>query len=272
MTALNLSGLEGPLTTLALEIPEEGLLVVRLNRPTAGNAITTRMGEEIIAVFGSLEADPQGYRCAILTGTGQKVFCGGADLKERDGMTNADFDKQHYLFERMIRAIHDCPVPLIASLNGSAVAGGLELALACDFIVSSDVARFGFLEVKRGIMPGGGGTQTLPRTIGLRRAKELILTGDLIDAQQAHAWGMINHLHPQASVMEEAIKLAQKIIGNAPVAVRQAKKSMHLGTQMDVRTAFFFEAEVYSRVVGTDDRLEGIRAFVEKRAPRFTGR
>jgi enoyl-CoA hydratase/carnithine racemase len=269
---LNLTSLDGPLTTLSLDTSEPGLLVVKLNRPAAANAITTRMGHELIAVFGSLEADPQGYRCAVLTAAGDRIFCAGADLKERDGMSNADFDRQHYLFERMVRALHDCPVPLIACVNGAAMAGGLELALACDFIVASDQARFGFLEVKRGIMPGGGGTQQLPRTIGLRRAKELILTADTLDALQALEWGLVNHLFPPEQAFPESLAIARKIISNAPIAVRQAKKAMHLGTQMDVRTALFFEAEVYSRVVGTEDRLEGIRAFVEKRPPNFLGR
>ena len=272
MTLLKLSGLEGPLSTLVLEQPQDGLLVVRLHRPDAANAITTRMGEELVAVFGALEADPQAWRCVVLTASGERVFCGGADLKERDGMTHADFDRQHYLFERMARALHDCPVPLVAAVNGSAVAGGLELALACDFIIASDRAKFGFLEVKRGIMPGGGGTQQLPRTIGMRRAKELIMTGDALDAHQALAWGLVNHIYPPETVLAEALKVAGKIMANAPIAVKQAKKAMHLGAQMDVRTAFFFEAEVYSRVIGTEDRMEGIRAYVEKREPRFVGR
>lgn len=271
MSEFDLLSLNKELSTLVLESPEENTLIVRLNRPKAGNSITTEMGEEIISVFGALEANPQSFRTVLLTGTGDRIFCGGADLKQRDGMTDEDFNSQHYLFERMIRSIYDCPMPLIASLNGSAVAGGLELALACDFIVSSDEAKFGFLEVKRGIMPGGGGTQTLPRAIGTRRAKELIFSADLITANQALEWGLVNHLYPKDEVLNESISLARKINENAPLAVRQAKKSIHFGTQMDTRTALFFEAEVYSRVVGTADRLEGIKAFVEKRKPAFVG-
>jgi enoyl-CoA hydratase/carnithine racemase len=172
----------------------------------------------------------------------------------------------------MIRAIYDCPVPLIASVNGAAIAGGLELALACDFIVAADHARFGFSEVTRGIMPGGGGTQQLPRAIGVRRAKEFIFTGEAFGAQEALACGLVNHVYPQGALEEETLKLVRRVLANAPVAVRQAKKAVTFGMQMDLRTGMYFEIEAYSRLIPTDDRQEGIRAFNEKRAPRFVGR
>jgi len=213
-----------------------------------------------------------GAGAVVLTGAGDRAFCGGADLKERDGMTDAQFDTQHYLFERMVRAIYDCPVPLIACVNGAAIAGGLELALACDFIVASQTARFGFSEVMRGIMPGGGGTQQLPRAIGVRRAKELIFTGDTFDAGQALAFGLLNHVCAPATLHEKTFAIVRRILANAPVAVRQAKKAVTFGMQMDLRTGLFFEIEAYSRLVGTEDRQEGIRAFNEKRPPRFTGK
>ncbi len=258
--------------TLALSSPFDGLLVVELNRPAVANAISTQMGRDIIAVFGAIEAAPETFRCVVLTGAGSTVFCAGADLKERNGMTDAQFDTQHYLFERMGRALYDCPVPVIASVNGAAIAGGLELALACDFIVAADNARFGFAEVMRGIMPGGGGTQQLPRAIGVRRAKELIFTGEVFGAEEALACGLLNHVWPAAELREQTVRLVQRILANAPVAIRQAKKAMTYGPQMDLRTAFFFEIEAYSRLIPTEDRQEGIRAFNEKRAPRFVGR
>lgn len=264
--------LDTPLETLALSSPFEDLLVVQLNRPAVANAISTQTGHELIHVFGALEADPARYRCVVLTGAGDTVFCAGADLKERNGMTDAQFDTQHYLFERMVRALVDCPVPLIACVNGAAIAGGLELALTCDFIVAADHARFGFAEVKRGIMPGGGGTQLLPRAIGVRRAKEAIFTGDQYDARQALALGLLNHVYPHASLREETYKLVRRILANAPMAVRQAKKAVTFGLQMDVRTGLFFEIEAYSRLIPTQDRQEGIAAFNEKREPRFVGR
>lgn len=270
MSAQNL--LSAPLETLALSSPVDGLLVVKLNRPAAGNSLSTLMGRELISVFGALEADPDAFRCVVLTGAGERIFCAGADLKERNGMTNQQFDTQHYLFERMIRAITDCPVPSIACVNGAAIAGGLELALACDFIVAAEHARFGFSEVMRGIMPGGGGTQQLPRAIGVRKAKELIYTGEAFGTAEALACGLVNHVYPASSLEESTFALVRRILGNAPIAVRQAKKSIGFGMQMDLRTGLFFEIEAYSRLVGTEDRQEGIRAFNEKREPRFQGR
>jgi enoyl-CoA hydratase/carnithine racemase len=261
-----------PFETLDVSCPFEGVQVVTLNRPNVANAISTQMGRDLISVFAALEARPESARCVVLTGAGSKVFCAGADLKERDGMTDAQFDAQHYLFERMIRAIVDCPVPLIASVNGAAIAGGLELALACDFIVASQTARFGFSEVTRGIMPGGGGTQQLPRAIGVRRAKELIFTGETFGADEALARGLLNHVFAPAALHEETLSIVRRILVNAPVAVRQAKKAVTFGMQMDLRTGLFFEIEAYSRLVSTQDRQEGIRAFNEKRAPRFVGR
>lgn len=268
----NLSLVLGSYETVMLSSPFEGLLVVKLNRPTVANSISTKMGGELIDIFGALEANPDDFRCVVLTGAGDRIFCAGADLKERDGMTDEQFNTQHYLFERMGRVIYDCPLPLIAAVNGAAIAGGLELALACDFIVASENARFGFSEVSRGIMPGGGGTQQLPRAIGVRRSKEFIFTGDYFDAQQALSFGLLNHVYAQASLMDETYAMVKRILSNAPLAVRQAKKSVAYGLQMDLRTGLFFEAESYSRLVATEDRNEGIRAFNEKRKPRFIGR
>ena len=192
-----------PLDTLQLEEPDPPILVIRLNRPEVSNAISTPMGHELLRVFGALEADPGLYRCAILTAAGERTFCGGADLKQREGMSDEQFGRQHYLFERMNRAITNCPIPLICAANGSAVAGGLELLLACDFAYASKHAVFGFTEVKRGIMPGGGGTQQLPRTIGMRRAKELIFRGARFTAEEALAWGVVNKLCDAREVLRE---------------------------------------------------------------------
>jgi enoyl-CoA hydratase/carnithine racemase len=267
-----LINLSKPYNTLALSSPFEGLLVVTLNRPTVANALNTQMGFELTEVFSTLEASPEQFRCIVLTGSGDRNFCGGADLKERDGMSDHDFNTQHYLFERMARAIYDSPIPTIACVNGAAIAGGLELALGCDFIVAANHARFGFAEVKRGIMPGGTGTQQLPRAIGIRRAKELIFTGDTFDTDEAKSYGLLNHVYPSDDLMAETLKIVQRILANAPVAVRQAKKSISLGMQMDLRSGIFFEVEAYSRLVATEDRMEGIRAFNEKRLPRFTGK
>lgn len=266
------SQLAGALDALTLEEIDEQILIVKLNRPEVSNAISTTMGEEIIRVFGALEANPALYRCVILTGAGERAFCGGADLKQREGMTDEQFGVQHYLFERMNRAITYCPVPIICAANGSAVAGGLELLLACDFAYATANAVFGFTEVKRGIMPGGGGTQQLPRTIGVRRAKELILRGAKFTAQEALAWGVVNRLCESGRVLADAIDAARDICTSAPLSVAQAKKAIDLGMQGDLRTGLYLEIEAYNRLIPTEDRLEGISAYNEKRSPRFKGR
>ena len=187
-------------------------------------------------------------------------------------MTDAQWVAQHEIFERAFLAQLDCPIPVIAAVNGAAYAGGLEMVLASDFAYAADTARFALTEVTIGIMPGAGGTQTLPRIVGERRAKEIILTGTPFTAQQALDWGILNAVHPAGELMPAALATAQKIAGNAPISVRQAKRSIHYGLQMDLRSGLRFEIEAYNRMVPTEDRVEGIRSFNEKRKPVFKGR
>lgn len=258
--------------TLRVEEAEPGLLVVMLNRPERANAMNTPLGEELIALFGALEAAPHLCHAVILTGAGERAFCAGADLAERNGMDDEAFARQHYMFERMMRALLACPVPLIAAVNGAAFAGGLELMLSCDFAYAVDTARFAFTEVTRGIMPGGGGTQHLPRSIGARRAKEIIFTGEPFSAAEALDWGIVNRLCPPGEVLGLALATARRIAGNAPIAIRQAKKAIDHGLQADLRTGMQLEIEAYYPLIPTADRREGIAAFNEKRPPRFTGR
>jgi enoyl-CoA hydratase len=259
-------------STLLLSEPSPGILQVMLNRPERANAFTSVMGAELIEVFQALEADPALYRCVVLTGAGERAFCAGADLKERNGMSDEQFSKQHYLFERMARAVLACPMPLLGAINGAAFAGGLELALCCDFAYASETARFALTEVTLGIMPGAGGTQNLPRTIGERRAKEVILTGRPFTAQEALDWGMVNRLHPPEALRDAVLDTARIIAANAPLSVRQAKKSITQGLQMDRASGMLFEIEAYYQLIPTEDRSEGIRAFNEKRKPVFKGR
>ena len=164
------------------------------------------------------------------------------------------------------------PIPVICAVHGAAYAGGCEIALTCDFIYADTNARFALTEVTLGIMPGGGGTQFLPRAIGARRAKEVILTGKPFSAQDALDWGIVNRLCAPEALMDETLATARTIAGNAPISVRQAKRSMHFGAHMDIRSALFFEIDCYNKMVGTQDRLEGVRAFNEKRKPNFKGR
>ncbi|HUB94717.1 MAG TPA: enoyl-CoA hydratase-related protein, partial [Stellaceae bacterium] len=232
----------------------------------------TQMARDLLSLWSALTNDPGETRAVILTGAGERAFCAGADLKERQGMSDADWQAQHVLFERQYWALLDVPVPVIAAVNGHAYAGGLEMMLACDFAYAVPTARFALTEVTLGIMPGAGGTQFLPRAIGERRAKEAILTGRPITAENALAWGLVNRLFAKERLMDEAFGAAAAIADNAPIAVRQAKRSIHTGLQLDLRSALLFEIEAYNRLVPTEDRREGITAFNEKRKARFTGR
>jgi enoyl-CoA hydratase/carnithine racemase len=250
----------------------DGLVLLTLNRPQVANALNTQMGRDLLAFFDAVNAAPAQTRCIVLTGVGERAFCAGGDLKERDGMSDEEWQDQHLLFERMIRAFLACPVPVIGAINGAAYAGGCELALCCDFIYAAETARFALTEVTLGIMPGAGGTQNLPRAVGERRAKEIILTGRPFTAQEAYDWGMVNRLCAPATVVDEALATARVIADNAPISVRQAKHAIHYGMQMDLGTGMMFEIEAYNRMVPTQDRREGIASFNEKRKPKFKGR
>jgi enoyl-CoA hydratase/carnithine racemase len=257
--------------TLQLDYPVGHVLRATLNRPQSANAINTRMGEELVELFEQFALDPYGLRCIVLTGAGEKTFCSGGDLKERKGMTDAQWLSQHAIFERMTRAVIACPIPLIGAINGAAYGGGCELAGMCDFVYASTAARFALTEVTLGIMPGAGGTQTLTRAVGERRAKELILTGLPFSAHDAHAWGFVNAVREPAELMPAVLETAARIASNAPIAVRQAKQSIHRGLQMSLADGLAFEIEAYNRMVSTEDRHEGVLAFNEKRKPQFRG-
>jgi enoyl-CoA hydratase len=250
----------------------DGLVLLTLNRPQVANAMNTQMGHDLLAFFEAVNADPLSYRCILVTGAGDKAFCAGGDLKERQGMSDDTWQAQHLLFERMIRAFIGCPVPVIGAINGAAYAGGCELALCCDFLYAAETARFALTEVTLGIMPGAGGTQNLPRAVGERRAKEIILTGRPFTAKEAFDWGMVNRLCAADKLLDEALETARRIADNAPISVRQAKHSIHYGLQMDLASGMMLEIEAYNRMVPTEDRREGIASFNEKRKPRFKGR
>jgi enoyl-CoA hydratase len=258
--------------TILLAEPAPGVLQVTLNRPAFANAMNTQMGIDLLEVFGELFANPDRCRAVVVTGAGERAFCAGGDLKERQGMTDEQWQAQHLIYERMIKAVIDTPMPVIAAVNGAAYAGGCEIALGCDFIYAAKGARFALTEVTIGIMPGAGGTQNLPRAIGERRAKELILTGKPFTADEAHEWGMVNRLCEAQSLVAEALETAQTIGQNAPISVRQAKRSIHHGLSLSLADGMLFEIEAYNRMVPTDDRREGIASFNEKRKPVYKGR
>jgi enoyl-CoA hydratase/carnithine racemase len=259
-------------TTLRIEDRGAGLLLVTLDRPEVANAMNTQMGRDLLACFDRINATPAPGRCIVLTGAGERAFCAGGDLKERHGMSDEAWQDQHLLFERMIRAFVGCPLPVIGAVNGAAYAGGCELALCCDFIYAAETVRFALTEVTLGIMPGAGGTQNLPRAVGERRAKEIILSGRPFSAREAYEWGMVNRLCAPGRVVEEALETGRIIADNAPISVRQAKQAIHFGMQMDLASGMMLEIEAYNRMVPTEDRREGVAAFNEKRKPRFVGR
>jgi enoyl-CoA hydratase/carnithine racemase len=258
--------------TLKLARQGEHVLTITLNRPDASNAMNTQMGRELMEVFETFQIELGDLRCIVLTGAGEKAFCAGGDLKERRGMSDEAWMAQHAIFERMLRAVLACPLPVIAAVNGAAYGGGCELAAAADFVYASENARFALTEVTLGIMPGAGGTQNLPRAVGMRRAKEIILTGLPFTAQQGEHWGLVNTVVPLAQLMDATLATARRIADNAPIAIRQAKQSVQRGMQMSLWDALAFEIEAYNRMVSTEDRREGVNAFNEKRKPVFRNR
>jgi enoyl-CoA hydratase len=247
------------------------VVTVVLDRPDQMNAMNTAMGEDLLACFTALATDADA-RAIVLTGAGDHAFCAGGDLKERNGMTDEAWRAQHVIFEQAAARVLRCPHPVIAAVEGFALAGGCELAILSDFIVAGDTAVFGVPETTLGIFPGIGGTQLLPRILGGPLAKELIFTGRRMKADEAKAAGLINHLVPAGQARAKATEIATTIARNGPIAVRQAKKAIAHGSETDLETAMILAIEAYNATVVTEDRLEGVRAFNEKRRPQFKGR
>jgi enoyl-CoA hydratase len=251
--------------------PDGHVVTVELNRPHALNAMNTAMGEDLVRCFEALQWDGAA-RVVVLTGSGTKSFCVGGDLKERQGMTDESWRAQHVVFEAAAHRLLHCPVPVIAAVEGFAMGGGCELAVLSDFIVASETAVFAVPEVTLGIFPGIGGTQLLPRIVGAPLAKEMIFTGRRVAAAEAKAIGLVNHLVPAGEARAKALEIAAAIAANGPVAVRQAKKAVEWGGETDLETGLAFAIEAYNVTVTTEDRLEGVRAFNERRKPRFRGK
>ena len=250
---------------------DDFVVTVELCRPDALNAMNTEMGEELLRCFDAFQWD-RTVRVVVFTGAGERAFCVGGDLKEREGMTDEAWRAQHLIFEQGAARVLHCPVPVIAAVEGFAMGGGCELAALSDFVVASETAVFAVPEVTRGIFPGIGGTQLLPRIVGGPLAKEMIFTGRRVDAREAKAIGLVNHLVPAGQARAKALEIAAVIADNGPVAVRKAKQAIGWGSETDLETALRLAIEAYNNTVTTEDRLEGVRAFNEKRKPRFKGR
>jgi len=253
---------------LRVDVPAKAVAVLTLDRPAVLNALSTELSEAILEALSGL-SHRRDIRVVVLTGSGDRAFCAGADLKERDGMSEEAWASQHVLFERMCAELRNCARPVIAAVNGVAAGGGLELALSCDFIIASASARFGQPEASRGIMPGCGGTQLLPRVVPHGLATELLLTGRLIDAAEALRAGLVTRVVPPDELLPSAIALAESIAANSPHAVEQIRRALRLGRGRPLEEALERELDCYRETVTHPDRGEGVRAFNEHRPPTF---
>lgn len=256
-------------TTVTIERHRDGTVaVLTLNRPHVLNAMNTEMGIRLGQTLDELSADPR-VRVVVFTGAGERAFSAGGDLKQRQGMTQIQWTHQHRIFEATNHKLRWFRKPIFTAVNGVAVGGGCELAMSTDFIICSENARFGQPEVTRGIMPGAGGTQFLPRFLPRGRALELLMTGEFIGAPEALRWGLVNRVVPLPELMPVALELAGRIAANSPAAVQQAKRSAKMGIEQPIEQGIEIELECYQRMVTHPDRLEGVAAFNERRAPQF---
>ncbi|WP_404459380.1 enoyl-CoA hydratase [Oceanobacillus kapialis] len=256
---------------ITCELIEDGrIAILTLNRPEAANALSTNLLEELNRQIHQIEQSPT-IRCVIITGAGNKAFCAGADLKERQGMGEEQVVQAVQNIGDTITALENLPIPVIAAINGAAFGGGLELALACDMRIASHQIKMGLTETSLAIIPGAGGTQRLPRLIGIGQAKRLIYTGKPIGAEEAYRIHLIEEISSQDDLVNRAIAIASDIASNGPIAIRQAKFAMDGGIQTDLETGLKIERLAYKETIPTSDRIEGLTAFKEKRKPIYQG-
>ena len=248
-----------------------GLVTVTLNRPAQLNAINRAMTRELDEVVTSLEHDTAA-RVVLLTGAGPKAFMAGADISEFQGVTPVEALTFGQRIQRLYSRIEGLPQVTIAAVNGFALGGGCELTLCCDLVLASEAARFGQPEINLGVIPGAGGTQRLARLLGLRRAKEMNLLGEMVDAAEAHRIGLVNRVVPADRLLAEARALADKLLARAPVALRMINEAMNEGYDLDLPKGLAIEAKAWAVAFSTDDAREGVAAFLEKRKARFQGR
>jgi enoyl-CoA hydratase/carnithine racemase len=247
---------------------KDGIWIVTLNRPDVMNAVN----KQLLSKCNQLAKEAfyaDDLRVVIITGAGDKAFCSGADLRERKALRMGEVRQFIQVIRDTFSLIENLPRPVIAAINGIALGGGTEMALACDIRLADPAATMGLTEVKWGIIPGGGGTQRLPRVVGKGMAKELIFTGKVIDAQEAFRIGLINSISEPGKVLDEALEMARTICENAPIAVAQAKSVINRGMEMDINNALQIETNAYEMVIPTKDRIEGLKAFLEKRKPEY---
>jgi enoyl-CoA hydratase len=246
----------------------EGVGIITINREDVRNALKAEIREDISAVLQFAEDDPE-VRVVIITGAGEKVFSAGGDIKAMAENTMWDILTRKL---DVFTQIHHFPKPIIAAINGLALGGGCELAMACDFRVGSENARLGQPEINLGIFPGGGATQRLQRLVGVGRAKELIFTGDIIDAREAERIGLLNKVFPAKELMAKTTEIAKKVCSKGPLALKLAKMSINMGMEAGLNIGLGYERLARTLVHGSEDRVEGMRAFIEKRKADFKGR
>jgi enoyl-CoA hydratase len=247
------------------------IATIAINRPKSLNALTMSTMRELSAVLEDI-AGRTDVGVVLLTGAGEKAFVAGADISEMRGFTPLQVLEFSRFGHRVLGNIERLPQPVIGVINGFALGGGCELAMACDILIAANTARFGQPEVNLGIIPGYGGTQRLPRLVGRNIAKEIVLTGEMISAQRAYEIGLVNRVVSQSGLMEAAREIARKILEKAPVALSAAKSVMNRGIDLDLESACALEANAFAVMFSTGDGAEGMAAFLEKRKPAFTGR
>jgi enoyl-CoA hydratase len=244
---------------------------VTFDRPKALNALNPETLAELAEVAVAIEGD-RSVRAVVVTGAGDKAFVAGADIAAMEQMSAVEARRFARVGQSTFRKLELLPQPVIAAVNGFALGGGLELALACDLILASTAARFGQPEINLGIVPGFGGTQRLPARVGIARAREMIYSGAMIDAEEAFRIGLVNRVVEPEKLIDEAVTLARSLAEKAPVAMQQAKAAIGASADLDLENGCRYESEAFAVCFGTEDRSEGMRAFLEKRAAKFSGK
>ncbi len=244
--------------------------VIKISRPEALNALNKQVLLDLEVLLEHL-AERGDLRALLLTGDGDKAFVAGADIKEMESLSSEQARNMAVYGQSLLQKIEDLPCPVICVMNGFALGGGLELALACDFIIASNRAKWGLPEVTLGLIPGYGGTQRLSRNLGRALARRVALSGELFSAQQGYEWGLFAQIVESSELMASALKLAETLAQRAPLAVAWVKKAVNHGADLTLAEGLKVEAELFARTFATQDHNEGIQAFVEKRAPNFQG-